>query len=345
MEKIFADMFARQPDEIVKGDYFYRVPWKEQERQKYGYRDLNESELEDFEKKSKTEFMHHWDKRTFQGDFDKANDFGWLECIKGQNKDPQVEEIIHNIAREGIPFMDIASSEAMGLASYILKVNPKTPCLVTDIDAHAMKHLRSRVDENLPESECNISIASFDNLDIPLGDASIDCVTSYAAIGNAATNKSWSKEDETDPSIATFDDFIGAHKRKLLSEVYRILKPGGLFITAEGEWEWEYDLQEIDGYFSEHEKLYGLYTHDEVRKRLVQIELEKEKCGLCDEIFTSAGFEVEYEKRYSKKYSLDNVVLSVSLTGDPVSVKECDRTEDIINIYDQSILYILRKPV
>jgi hypothetical protein len=27
MYKEFAEIFAKQPDEITKGDYFYRIPW------------------------------------------------------------------------------------------------------------------------------------------------------------------------------------------------------------------------------------------------------------------------------------------------------------------------------
>lgn len=29
MDKIFAEMFAKQPDEITGGDYFYHIPWYE----------------------------------------------------------------------------------------------------------------------------------------------------------------------------------------------------------------------------------------------------------------------------------------------------------------------------
>ena len=342
MDKIFEEMFSKQPDEIINGDYFYRVPWIELEQQKYGGWIYSESDLENYEKRSKAKFKNVWEERTFQGEFDKTNDDLWLKSIKGKNKNAKIEEIFYNIARESTPFMDIASSEGMGLASYILKLNPKTPCLVTDIGEHNIKRLRSRIGENLPEYD--ISLASFDNLEMPIKDASINCVTSIGAIMHSYMNRSWSKDDETDPKIETFEDFQDAKQRKSINEVYRVLKPGGLFITVEDEWDWEYDLKKIDDYFAEHEKLYGLYTHDRVRERIAEFEVQKERQALRDTTFTSEGFTVECEKRYNKKLPLNIVAQSLSFAGDPVRVKECDRTEDIINIYTQVILYILRKP-
>lgn len=335
MEKIFEEMFTKQPDEIIDGDYFYRVPWYEWEwsvstlAEQYG---MSEAEyLERMEKGSKTRFKSDWEKRTFQGEYD------WLEAIKGENKDDRVEEIINRIAHENIPFMDIASSECMGLASYILKMNPKTPCLVTDIDAYAMKRLRSRVDENL--SEYNISLASFDNLEMPLKDASIDYVTGFGGIGSSAIGKT------VDRKIMSLDEFTAFNERKLLDEVYRVLKPGGCFITVESEMDWACDWQKIDTYFSEHEKLFGMYTYDVVRAKLEEFVEWKKKYAISDEKIIESGFKVEAEKRHCKKVKLDEVAQYFSPTGDRVSVKDCYRTEGIVNLYFYNVLYILRKPI
>jgi hypothetical protein len=49
-------------------------------------------------------------------------------------------EIINEIASEGKPFMDIASSESMGFAPYLIKMNPEMPCLVTDINEAVIKN-------------------------------------------------------------------------------------------------------------------------------------------------------------------------------------------------------------
>ena len=343
MKEIFADMFALAPDKIENGDYYYRVPWIEREQRLYGDWVYSDEALERFEKRSKAVFRSVWEKRTFDGDFDEARDYHWLKTVKGADKSAYVTEIFAKIARDNTPFMDIASSEAMGIASYILKLNPKTPCLVTDIDEHNIRRLHSRIGENLPGYD--ISLASFDNLDMPLADGSIECVTSMGAIMHSNMNRSWSVENESDPNVTTFADFGESCRRRAIAEVYRILKPGGIFITAEGEWDWEYDARTIDDHFSSHDKLYGLYTRERVYERISEFEEQKAKYALCDDKFTSAGFTVEFERRYKTKCPLDIAAISLSETGDPVTVEDGDRTEGIIDIYDQHILYILRKPL
>ena len=120
----------------------------ERERELYGYPEPTEQWLMQSDSNSKAEFAHHWEKRAFPSDAEgKAYD-GWRGCVCGEGKSSELRNAIYSIPEQGVPFMDIASSEAMGLASYILKLNPSVPCLVTDIDAVSMKQLRRRVNEN-----------------------------------------------------------------------------------------------------------------------------------------------------------------------------------------------------
>ena len=332
MNKIFSEMFSRQPDEIIGGDYFYRVPWYEQEwslsilARQYG---MSEAEyLERMEKKSRKNFRSGWDERTFH------SEWKWLECLRGDDK---ATEIFQKIARERIPFMDIASSEVMGLASYILKLNPQTPCLVTDIDSNAMKRLRSRADESLPEY--HISIASFDNLDMPLKDHSVDCITSVGGISDSATGK------PVNSAVMSIEHFTYINKIKLLNEVYRVLKPNGRFITVELEMDAAIDWQKIDSYFSGHEKLFGMYTQNVVQTKLKAFEEWQKKYAVRDEKMTAAGFEIEIERRHCAKMGADVIAQYLSPTGDSVQLEKHDPAEDIIGLYMCSVLYILRKPL
>lgn len=52
MKELFAQKFARKPDGMVKGDYFYRVPWLEAARERYDS-EYSQEQLEHFEKQSK----------------------------------------------------------------------------------------------------------------------------------------------------------------------------------------------------------------------------------------------------------------------------------------------------
>ena len=304
MDKIFAESFVEQPDEIINGDYFYRVQWYESEW-------LVSASAE----KSSSNFKREWDTRTFQDDSD------WVETLQSITT----------------PFMDIASSEYMGLASYILKINPKIPCLITDIDPNTVKCLRSRIDENL--SDYNISLASFDNLEMPLGDSSIDCITGIEGISASAVGRA------VDSSLMSLDEFTAYNERKFLDEVYRVLKPGGCFITVEPEMSWDFDLQKIDSYFSKHEKLFGLYTDDVIRNKLTDFMAWKEKYALCDEKIIAAGFSVESKKIHTEKFGLDVVASYFSATGGPITVENPDESEDIVRLYSNKILYVLRKPI
>lgn len=91
--------------------------------------------------------------------------------------------------------------------------------MVTDIYAPSIRSYREYIDRNM--TEYNINLASFDNYDIPIKDNSLDYVTSTGGIGGSADGV----------NAQTFG------KEKAISEVYRILKPGGCYVTLESsEW-------------------------------------------------------------------------------------------------------------
>lgn len=179
MDATFANIFSKQPDEIINDDYFYRTLRDEGE---YGqdvswakYKGITVEELHLEREKLWFEheiiynnvkftlpgsFKFHWDMRTFESKVDPNNKPPWLINLYKSNRFSKINDILTKIAAEGKPFMDISSCEGMGLASFIIKKNPKMPCLVTDFHAHLLKNLRLFVNREL--TEYNINIASFD---------------------------------------------------------------------------------------------------------------------------------------------------------------------------------------
>jgi Methylase involved in ubiquinone/menaquinone biosynthesis len=336
MNSKFAEMFAMPPAEIAGGDYFFTVPWFESEYPAAAQCDMSNEVIRARLEEGRADFRREFEMRTFDGDFDRERDYPWLESVKGANMDAEIAEIFAKIAREGIPFMDIASSEAMGLASLILKLNPKTPCLVTDICPYFMKRLRAYINDELPESD--ISIATFDNFDMPLRDNSVEYVTSLGAISASSDMK------PVDSRVMPHDEFGDMCRRKALGEVYRVLKPGGAFVTIEGSLEVEHDMRKIEEYFGEHELLFGMYTRDAVTAKLAEYDEWRSKYALTEEKIIATGFVIEKAKRHRCKLPLDVVAQYFSRTGDPVTAADGDRTDDLVNIYGCGTLYVLRKP-
>lgn len=294
MEKVFAEIFSKQPDEITDGDYFYHLPWYEDiaviiaESMGMSPKELRERQ----EKAIKTYFESNWKAKTLHDESAAVYTFYNIDNFWAE--DMKFKEALNKIAIENKPFMDIASSENMGLAPYIIKTNPKIPCLLTDIDAHGMKCLRSCIDENI--TEYNVSIASFDNNDIPIKDDSLEYITSMRGVESSCGKPAAEQITYSYP----FQHSIG--KEKVIDEVYRILKPGGRFVTIEMNMECDYDLQKIYNNYNEHGKLFGIYTYDEIQAALALLIEEPWR-----DKFISAGFQVEVEEKQYQKHSIDDL--------------------------------------
>jgi SAM-dependent methyltransferase len=224
MNKIFAEMFSKEPPYIVDGDYFYFNPYWEEyddENRKY-YEKIVEN------KKDSGRWRELWESRTFQREFetplDKLNHGTNIRTF-GQMYDAinigasKIHETFSKIAAENKPVMDISSCNTFGLIPFILEFNPQLLCMATDMEAPFTRIMRSTVNQELANH--NISLASFDNRDIPIKDNSLDYVTSTGGIGGATDGNNASVFGE----------------EKVISEVYRILRPGGRYVTIEIE-EW-----------------------------------------------------------------------------------------------------------
>jgi len=179
------------------------------------------------------------------------------------------DKIAAKIAYDGKPFLEISCGPGMGLVPAILAKNPETPCLSTDACSRLIKAWRYYINRNLVEY--NINLASFSALDMPIKNNSLDYVTSFIGIG--------STRNGMDGQI------------RVLYEVLRILKPGALFVTIEGEFD---DLAKVDEVF----KLWGKnnwYRND------------KSWTTPWHDKFNSAGFEIDSEnKSYYRKWDKDS---------------------------------------
>ncbi|MDR3310340.1 MAG: class I SAM-dependent methyltransferase [Oscillospiraceae bacterium] len=283
MNKLFAEMFSRQPDEITDGDYFYRQP----EFDAWIAEGLKEAETSGVSIKVNPIQLDTW-----LGCWEETS----LDCEKTSlsyepaiTKSDKAVEIINKIASEGKPFMDIASSDTMGLATYIVKLNPGIPALVTDISADLVKILRGFINERL--TEYNINLAVFDNLKMPVKDNSLDYVTSrYGIVSSAGIMPA----NEAEANIYN----RSADRKKSIGEAYRVLKPGGRFVTLETSRECDFDLRKVYDYCNTNGKLFGVYTYGEMQAVLDALT---ETSWLNE--FTAAGFEVEVEEKHYEKYS------------------------------------------
>lgn len=357
MDKVFMEMFSKRPDEIIDGDYYYHLPyhddWTAAATKMLGISPEEHKEMRERAKSNiRQDFKLRWEKKALDGEIDYFWDEPWIKIFKGENKDLKVFDMIRKIASEGNPFMDIASSESMGFAPYLIKMNPEIPCLVTDIDATIVKNLRSCIDEFLPEY--NISLASFDNLDMPLRDNSLDCITGVYGISSSS---GMIPSDNAKININQYS----AGREKPISEVYRVLKPGGRFITIETNMECDFDLRKVYDHYNKNGSLFGIYAFDEIQAVLDLLTEEPWR-----DKFTSAGFEAEVEKKLYKKYSLGQVMSFLHVFTSDHNIRhwgkktwreqrqtekswiytdEAKKAEDIgIDFYGVDVFYVLRKP-
>ena len=289
MDKVFADIFSKHPDEIIDGDYFYYSPWfdKAQDVPFATRKGMTVEELKDKRKKSwlgldfakgsgssftSGSFETFWNERTFQS-----------ELVENLNEPDKFHEIAGKIAAENKPFMDISSSDSWGLIPFIAKLNPQIPCMATDIYAHLIKCQRIFLHSNL--TQYNINLACFDNNNMPIKSNALDYITSTLGIVSSASN---------DATRDILNVVVG--KEKAINEVYRVLKPGGRFVTIEKNEEWKFDLTKTCEAYNRRGKLFGTYPYNEIAE--IAEEWNKVKEVSLSGQFVEAGFQVEVEEKY-----------------------------------------------
>ena len=277
MNKIFEEMFVEQADEIIGGDYFYRT-WYEE------FTDI----LKIPSSESPLTYLYEWNQRTLQGKRAGLNKSPWiLRIYKGIDSGlRRICEVFDKIAVEGKPFMDICSSNSWGLIPFIVKINPDIPCMATDIAPHSIKRLRIFIERKL--TEYNISLASFDNHNIPVKNNSLDYITSSFGISSSV-----SENVLNDIKAQNNLSRLSMSKEKPISEVYRILKPGGCFVTIEKNIKWAFDLLKAREAYNRRGNLFGKYDYNEIGELQDKLKMISWR-----DLFESAGFQVEIEEKY-----------------------------------------------
>ena len=283
MKRPFDTIFHKAPDFTHNADYFFETDFDKELGAVISSTKLEPDKLpwdsvETYhrfrQKQAAEDFYENWYSRdTASEDAMAQREYPWI-C------DAEIRAVLEKVALSGKPFLDIASSDCLGMAAFIKKISPSAPCLVSDIDTSLMCFMSTFLKTALPEYP--FFCTSFNNRNIPIHDNSLDYVTSIDGITSSPDRRK---------GTGIIARCLG--QDKAISEVYRILKPGGYFVTAEQYIDCDVDLLQTHESCEKYGKLYGIYSFDDIQAFLDWI-LEDS----WESAFTTAGFTIETAKEY-----------------------------------------------
>ena len=139
---------------------------------------------------------------------------GWADSEYGPNtlgerNREQHRKMAQMMAERGGVILDIGSGPGGGYMPLILQANPAARVIVSDLSHAVVEEWKKFLDRELDSP--HVCYAAFDFRDIPFNDCTIDTVSDHGGIFNCLENKA-----------------------AALREVYRILKPGGMFVSYGG---------------------------------------------------------------------------------------------------------------
>lgn len=139
---------------------------------------------------------------------------GWAESTYGRNllgerKRPNNLRTGQRIAHRGGIILEIGAGPGGGYMPFILQADPAANIIVSDLSHTVVEEWKRFLDQELDSP--HICYAAMDFCAIPFSDCTVDVVSDHGGIINCIGDRS-----------------------AALREVYRVLKPGGLFVNLNG---------------------------------------------------------------------------------------------------------------
>ncbi len=144
----------------------------------------------------------------------------WVEEIQKNNwikrnwnnaqaENAALDEVGKSIASSGGIILEIGAGPGGGFMPYILKADPDSTIIISDLSPTVVKEWKSFLDKTIDSP--NLYYAAFDFCNIPFKDNCIDIISDGGGVGNCEGSKA-----------------------KALKEAYRVLKSGGKLVTSTG---------------------------------------------------------------------------------------------------------------
>ncbi len=130
----------------------------------------------------------------------------WQTCQAQPNL---FRNIAQKICRHGGLIVEIGTGPGGGYMPALLREDPAAHLIVSDLSPTVVREWRKLLETEICPP--NLHYAALDNCELPFHDNSIDVISAGGGFGNTEGDKF-----------------------KALTEIYRVLKPGGLYVSGDG---------------------------------------------------------------------------------------------------------------